>query len=247
MTTAFLAGAPVVAEIPLINSYGEPIEAISAEYRVSSHLAALTERQVVVGFNEGDTEVTIEVDAVLNQIETGVPRELRVIELFLTTETGTIKLDHEYMVEAEQVLFVAVNSFASYASALMSAFDMVGVSAFLEASKQQKTSALIHARNNICKMAFRNVADLSKVSLSEWLNLSEDFRDCLVRAQVIEANALLGGHEVEDIRKSGLMSMTVGEAKQFFRPGRPLERAVSRATMRELSPWLDRATRIGRG
>ncbi len=43
------------------------------------------------------------------------------------------------------------------------------------------------------------------------------------------------------------MSMSVGEAKQFFRTTRPLEGAVCKRAMKELSKWAVTGLRLTRG
>lgn len=256
----YLGGQPVNLTISLLDENGTLIPAMAAEYRlVDQDENELVAKVAVPDFFEGAEEVVIAVTAEHNALTAPNLREIRIVELYLTTAAGVVKVDSHYTIEAEQPLVEGVNSFQSYNTALMTAGDIVSIPAWNNATKQERVIALIEARRNIGQLAFRygfdeqnqledslGVNDITGLSQSEFAALPVTFRMALRRAQILEADFLLGGDEIDVLRKGGLISTTVGEAKQFFRPAKPLEQAICKRAMKELTKWLLNRTRIAR-
>lgn len=68
------------------------------------------------------------------------------------------------------------------------------------------------------------------------------------KAQLLEASAIMENNPVMNARRSGLMSMTVGESSQFFRTSKPLDTpVVSPQALEYLKPYIRYVTKIGRG
>jgi hypothetical protein len=77
--------------------------------------------------------------------------------------------------------------------------------------------------------------------------LPERFKTALRLAQVAEADSILGGDPVELRRREGLLLESIGEVKQMFRTGKPLDLPVSKRALRYLSAFVTFSKRIGRG
>lgn len=260
MGAAYLAGTPVNPTIALVDSDGATIAATGVEYRVIDQNEVEIVARVAASFTVGDESVTLAIPDTANALTPGNTRELRLIELYVETDAGTIKIEDFYFIEADEVLVEGVNSFQTYGNAVMVASDIPRLTGWNGATKRDRIAGLIRARQNMGALRFRyvfdedqnvvetsvGVTDLTLATPAQWAALPADFKAAVRRAQVIEADFVLGGDEVGDIRRSGLMSMTVGEAKQFFRPGKPLDTPVCKAAMRELSKWLLTRTRITR-
>lgn len=88
---------------------------------------------------------------------------------------------------------------------------------------------------------------LSLLSPEQFVKLPSRFKDALRLAQVAEADVILGGDPIEARRRDGLMLESVGESKQMFRPGKPLELPVSRRALSYLGQFVSFSRRIGRG
>lgn len=73
------------------------------------------------------------------------------------------------------------------------------------------------------------------------------FVDALKRAQVVEADSILGGNGIEQKRREGLTQDDIGESRQSFRATKPLELPVCRRALGYLSLYVTFAKRIGRG
>lgn len=260
---AYLAGQPVNLPVLLVDQDGLTITAQSVSYRViDQNETELVAKVALSSFFEGDESVTVVIDGALNVLGLGVTRSMRVVELYLTTEIGTIKLESGYFVEADEVLVENQNSFQSYNAALFASCELPGVTNWSLASKQERIAALIAARRNVGQLRFRyvfdayqniidntvGVADLTLATAEQWAAMPAEFKAAICRAQVLEADFLLmPSDSVSAYRRDGLMSMTVGEAKQFFRPSKSIEGVVCKRAMKELSKYVLTRTRLTRG
>ncbi|WP_374335519.1 hypothetical protein [Methyloversatilis sp.] len=257
----FLSGNAVSIPVSLMDELGNLLTVNSIEYRIlNQDNAVLVDRTSLDGYVAGVTDVDIAVAADKNALSEGSLKELRVVEVYLNTPQGVVRKSFEYIIEAESNLVEGVNSFQSYAKAILVASDIPRLDGWNGSDKTERTKALIRARHNIGMLRFRYVFDdqqdiidntlsvtnLSEATPEEYARLPKTFREALQRAQVIEADYLLGSDEAGEFRREGVMSRTVGESKQFFRPGKPLEGPVSQKTMRELTKWVLTRKRVGR-
>lgn len=231
---AVIAGHETTFVIPVSGLNGEFSDATAVSYRVVDGFGnELLPFTPILPFESGSFEVTITVSAAINTLSEGSSREVRLIEALITTERGTIKTEIDYVIEAMDVLVVGQNSFLTYAGALQVGYNIPAINSWQESEKSDRITALISAHKTISQMVFNDPE-------------SEELAEAKKRAQVLEADYLLGGDEVGEYRRAGLMSMTVGEAKQFFRPGKVVDTPICRRAMKELNKWLVRSVRIAR-
>lgn len=253
MQGVFLANQPINAIIPVVDEVGNALPVTSVEYRlIDQNDAEVIAKTAFGGYVAGDQEIEIVVPAESNALTPPATREIRVLELFLHTNTGVMRKSFEYMIEAEAVLVEAVNSFMAYGKSVLIASEIPRLDGWNDATKEQRITALMRARMNIGQLRFRHVfdkhqdiientlavADVTEATPAQWAAFPESFKEALRRAQVIEADYLLGGDERGEYRRQGLMSMTNGESKQFFRPAKPIEGVVCRRAMNELAKWV---------
>ena len=258
---AYLGGQAANIVVQLVDGNGDFIPADSVSYRViNENEEELVAKTALDTFGVGDESVTVPVNSTVNTLPVGVLRALRVVELYVVSSAGTIKIEQGYFIESEEALVEGTNSFMGYNKALYISYEIPNLPAWNEASRKDRIAALIAARRNIAKLRFRyvfdayqnivdntvGVADLSLATLSQWQSMPLEFREAIQRAQLIEADYLLGGDEIGEYRRAGLMSITTGEAKQFFRPAKAIEGAVCRRAMKELTKWVLTHTRISR-
>jgi hypothetical protein len=81
----------------------------------------------------------------------------------------------------------------------------------------------------------------------QFAQLPSRFVDALVKAQVAEADYILGGNDIEKKRQDGLIQDNIGESRQMFRNGKPLQLPVCRRALAYLSYFVTFSKRIGRG
>jgi hypothetical protein len=80
----------------------------------------------------------------------------------------------------------------------------------------------------------------------QFASLSTRFVAALVKAQVVEADYILGGGDIEKKRQDGLVVDNIGESRQQYRKGKPLALPVCRRALAYLSYFVTFAKRLGR-
>lgn len=190
---------------------------------------------------------------------------------------NTVVISKSYALEPADTLIVGLNSFQSYAQAELTALDIPGLDGWSGATEQDKVAAMVEARLRINQLRFNllnsNVnwgqdnlnyvpegayptpyarmfmfnGNLSLITPSNFVKLPPRFRAALARAQVTEANAILGGDPVDVRRQEGLMLESIGEVKQMFRPSKPIDMPICKRALKYLSPFVSFSQRIGRG
>jgi hypothetical protein len=259
---SYIAAQDVKSVINLVDSDGSAIVATAANYRVLNEQGGVVQGpSAIAPWTGTETQASIVVTANNNQLIGTSTRGLRRVELTLTTATGTKILEDAFIIEASDPLVIAMNSFITYSQALLTASANPKWSKFNAASRSDKISALLAARDGLTRVTYKweglidprdfaepefVVFDLSLVSVSDYNTLPEEFKAALAKAQIAEANHLLGGDEIARFRESGLMSMTVGETSQMFRPGKPLQFPICEEAMRILGRYIQHGKRLAR-
>lgn len=204
-------------------------------------------------------------------------REVRTVELYLTVGGNTVLMTKSYVLEPAESLVPGLNSFQTLPEAEMMALDVPGLHGWAGATEREKMAALVDARARIIQLRFNllnsNInwgqdnlnfvpegtyptpyagvfmfnGNLGLLTPAHYGRLPPRFKSALCKAQVVEADVLLGGDPTDDRRKDGLMLESIGEVKQMFRPGKPLDLPISKRALRYLSPFVSFSKRIGRG
>jgi hypothetical protein len=91
------------------------------------------------------------------------------------------------------------------------------------------------------------ITNIGLLTAAEIEALPALFLQALRMAQIAESDSILGGDPVGELRREGLMSKTVGESSQMYRPGKPLVMPVSDRAMRYLAGYVRRSLVVGRG
>lgn len=262
MVQTFRTGMNCVVRFEPTTSTGESPDIESVQYRVTDQdgvervaLTALDEANIV------DSEILVPIDAAVNGLAEGSSRELRSVEIRVTTPDEELVFVEHYFIEGINTLRLLENSFQTLPQAMLVGAEVANIDAWDTASDDRKNRALTEAFRNIAQLSFRYEfsdsqsritdklwfsSDIRDLTASEYNNLDEDFRKALCVAQVIEANALLGGSDVSNLRRDGLMSASVGEVSQMFRPGKPLVLSVSRRALEALSGYVNWSRGVSR-
>lgn len=190
---------------------------------------------------------------------------------------NTVLLNKTYALEPAETLIAGLNSFQSFSQAELVAMDIPQLAGWNSSGEKDKIAALIEARLQICQLRFNIInsnvnwgqdnlnyvpegayptpyagmfmfnGNLALITPSNFAHLPPRFKLALCRAQVAQADAVLGGDPVDVRRKEGLILESIGEVKQMFRGGKPLDLPVSRRALKYLSPFVSFSQRIGRG
>lgn len=191
--------------------------------------------------------------------------DLRIVELTVTTEQGSVVLTQVYMIRARTQLVILQNSFQTFWSAVLRAQNMPNVDSFTAADKDSQIAGLTEAYLRMIRFGYfvrwpqdyDFQAHLSVIPTREifpqmWPVMPlvqfntyypEVFREALRRAQVIEANAILENNPLEYKRQLGVVSEKIGESTTDFRQSTALDLGLSRDTMKALTGYINiRAT-----
>lgn len=254
--------APAILSVPLLDGSGQSLTADSVSYRVTDQSGVEIVPLTALPLTSGPTDVVeLTLPGAANTLPEGVKRALRTVIFSIVTEQGPATVVYRYLVKAEDSLKVMGNSFQSYGEALLRATEVPNMNAWDVASDDHKQAALIDAYRAICKLRFvydlsndqSRIRDkmwapsaLSDLSESQFLQLDERFRNAVCLAQVIEADARLGGTDVSNLRREGLMSATVGEVSQMFRPSKPLVLPISHRALQVLAGFITWSGHVSR-
>lgn len=232
---------------------GTQIYPDAVSYRVLDTSNVEVVATTVLSIEADDTQAEITIPAVSNALTNDETRAMRIVEVTVTTNNGVVIILDRYLIVSGDGLTVNDNTFMLYNEALMLAFDIPGLSSWNLSPEQERIAALIEAYNAINKLKF-NVKGFSSepFMLSEmtddlWLEAPADFIKALKRAQVAEADVVLGSDWIEDKRRDGLMSETIGESSNMFRPGKPIVMQVRSRAMRYLAGYISLSKKVSRG
>lgn len=149
------------------------------------------------------------------------------------------------------------NSFADQGE-LNAAIQSVITAVELQNADQSDTdSALYNAYENLDQVTVEIILESQREPITRLGDLTSALIDeieseqprvyrKLLRAQMIEANFLLGGNPIEDRRRSGLLSDSSGESAQFFRTTKPLILPICREAAAELRGIISFTKSLGR-
>lgn len=259
---SYLAGTDLAFELSLTDADGNPIDATSVEYRVSDSKGRVLQESTSVANFAGGSEVAITIPAALNVLTTDQPKDVREISFICTLADGSKKSAwHIYFIESTVGSLVrGSNTMVSLAGAELLAEDIPSIKGWKSASRQTKQAALLEAYRRLGKLRFtafsgfhydlkdsfkrEEATSLLDLSTSEVLALDTKMTLALSLAQVSEADSILSGDSADSRRQEGLVLETVGEVKQMFRNGKPIELPVSRRTLGYVSKYMTVGSKV---
>jgi hypothetical protein len=251
-----------LVEIPFVVS----VTAVSAVWSLLDETGASLATAQIALFDVPTHTMTAVIPSNLNA--TDEQRAARTVVLEVTNADAS-KTIHEttYLIEAAAVLKIATNSFQTYEQAIVTRAGFGQMLPGWEVNqKSRRCAALETAYLRLCQMTYkfpyidrdnqeydltnplfeyddgiyRTILRMVEINFEEFETFPKVFVAALRRAQLIEADIILGGDVVGSKRSLGIQSETIGEAKMFFRPGSPLDLPVSRAAFKELSGFVFR-------
>jgi len=189
---------------------------------------------------------------------------------------GTIIIKRYYGIESSEPLVVGLNSFMTLPMAELTARNIAMLPGWSNATDLQKIGALITARDHILQLnfvmlnsnmnwtqdslnwvpegsyetpypnAFVFNGNLALLPPANFIQLPQRFLNSLYMGQIAEADFILGADPVAERRQSGLVLDTIGESKQMYRSGKPLDLPVCRQALSYMSQFITFSKRIGR-
>lgn len=256
------AGQDVTQTIQFVDGDDQPITGNSASYMVIDEAESVIIASTAApgSFPASNAEITV--PAVSNALSAGARKNMRTIIVTVNTDNGVFFVRQSYMIEGHTKLAIMENSFMTQGQMEMLALEsMELLDTWSMNTEAQKVPALIQAFERLCKIRYRIpyedgrdfagynlngwsgseqiIDNIANYSADEFTTLDPDFIKALRRAQLTEAWIILDGDPLGDHRRAGVMSQTVGESSQFFRPAKPIESVVSKQAMRCLTGYIN--------
>lgn len=256
MIASYRANLPITLYPEFTDYEGNDIVPVASTYTLHGKDGVLVSAQPVDLFSYDRPELTV--DASYNQLAVGETIGYRRVELTTQDESGKTYISEiVYLVKSEVSLQPGVNSFARMAELIPVSVDMIHLRAFHNATQEERISALIQAWNNLGQLPVKfddleGTDSYDKGSTRELIDaditlLAPKTYLRLLRAQIIEADDVLGGNPIEARRRLGLISDSSGESAHFFRTSKPLNLPCCRAAVDELRGIVNWNVKIGRG
>lgn len=253
----------------------EGVSGVSATYEVFDEEGSPVGSGAIAEYDGNAATITVSLSSADNALAQGVSHSGRELVVTITDDEGDEHEARDYFVlVASNPLTVLGNSFLSFPAALalreqfgpvMDGWDKVQ-------NNSTRQSALIQAHSNLCRVRyavgapktgdvrdyaaygtgseisfdFKRRVSLMGISREDFDALPDHFRKALRRAQLIEANILLGGDIVGQKRKDGIISETIGESSTFFSSKPYLNLPFSRQAFEVLKPYITVSVRVGR-
>lgn len=252
--------------ISLNDDTGTPYDGVSASWELFDARGNSVVAGVVADYVASAATAVFEIDGTnlaLPEGETNAGFELVV---YLTMSDGSETEVRDYfLVVARNPLAVATNSFVSYPEAIALRQEFGQLVGWDGNDQTRHAQALIEAYRRLCRMSFKVpgfVASgkdqksamyglgtdapwissprvrVSTLTLEQFDALPAPFRRALKRAQLAEANVLLGGDPVGDKRKAGIISETIGETSAFFQSKPYLNLPISKQAFEEVRRYV---------
>jgi hypothetical protein len=256
---SYLAGADVKLDITLAGY------ATSASYRVTDEDGTVQFDGPVPGFQVGAPSMTFVVPGALNQPNRNMVRGYRLVEVRTVTADGVVPLvpiEYTFEVAAAALLTPGVNSFQNIAKAELIALDLPNLPGWAGADRPTRITAMVQARLNLDKLRYRyremaddwmayilpqfGISSLIQLTQAQYIALPADFRFALERAQIIEADDLIGGNPITDKRIQGITSEKIGESSTQFSGVAPVRGLVCNRALNELSRFVQTRMRLSR-
>lgn len=269
------ASQPSKFTISILDEAGNKIEATSASWELFDERGVTLTAGAVADFDATADSVTFELDAADLTLPDGVSSAGREIVVTLVqSDLDEIEVRDFFLLVNAHPLTLMENSFITYAEAVRLRSEFGSMVGWDVADRTRQASALAEAYRRLCRMSYRvpgyrnsqdgvgyaaygtgieetlfggNRCRVSTLTLAEFDALPEPFKRALGRAQIAEANVLLGGDPVGDKRQSGIISETVGESSAFFQSKPYLNLPISRQAYEEVKRYVFLGIKIRRG
>lgn len=269
------ASQPSTFTISVVDDAGNKIDGVSASWELFDDRGVSITAGAIADFDATADAVTFEVDAASLALPANATSAGREIVVSLTLADGDkVELRDYFLVVSAQPLALMQNSFVTYPEALALRQEFGKLDGWDVNERARQASALTEAYRRLCRMSFRapgyrnsqnnvgyaafgtgieetlfggNRCRVSTLTLEEFDALPEPFRRAMKRAQLAEADALLGGDPIGDKRKAGIISETVGESSAFFQSKPYLNLPISRQAYEEVKRYVFLKIKIQRG
>jgi hypothetical protein len=263
------AGTEVKLAVPFEDENGTPFVPTAAAWTLLDENEAQIASDTISSIDDSAVELDVTIAGAFNVIS--AIRGARCLRVAFTAASGTITVDTHYIISKADTLTLLLNSFQTYGQSLVRRESIGGMlQGWDMATARDRSSAMEGAFTKLARMAYRVAAqdprnyasfedddigcspawivvDIASMPTQDFLGLPSNFREALARAQILEADNILGGDVIGARRQDGVLSETTGESSMMFNSRPALDRPVCKAAYREVGAYVYRRIEIARG
>lgn len=256
------AGTDARLTIATVDDAGNAILGVSATWSLYDQYGDIVTTGPVDSYAD-NTSVTFEIDKQYITIDSNT--EGREIVVFVKDADGDVTEVRDYFLIVNNTpLEIMVNSCMTYAEALAVRTDFGELAGWDAADADTRAAAMRQAFAHLSRIRFKvpgvsrfnhvhtdelytkSYFHLQRATRIDWDESNADFRRCMKRAQLQEANNLLGGDPIGKKRAEGIISETIGESSMFFRSTPYLNLPISRQAYDEVKGYITLRVDIAR-
>ena len=171
---------------------------------------------------------------------------------FTETDSDGIETETEqlYYLFPKAILVVSENSFGTLNEVLLLTPLVSNLRGWDSVDQKMKVAAMSEAYDQVSsfplKSYFKNKYP-SDYTGDNWSELSSKIRLDFLKAQLIQADFLLGGSPEEKFRNQGMISRSVGESTSFFRTSFKLNLGICDRSYQYINKYIEKNISIARG
>jgi len=264
MTTNVSAGTDASLTIATVDDAGAAIPGVSATWALYDQVGEQVTTGSVSGYGTDESSVSIEIDKQFITIEENT--EGREVVVFITQDDSDIVEVRDYfLIVNNNPLEIMSNSCMSYVEALALRTEFGSLDGWdANVDVDVRAAAMRQAFAHLSRIRFKvpgvsrfnhvhtdelytkSYFHLQRATVADWNDSNKDFRRCMKRAQMQEANNLLGGDPIGKKRAEGIISETIGESSMFFRATPYLNLPISRQAYDEVKGYITLRVDIAR-
>ncbi len=247
-------GQPIEVTIPFKNDSGEVVTPTALSYTIYDEEEAVIAGPITPVFTASNGEVLIVISAVQNSLGSGDIIGYRKVALTITVGANSFVNYADYVLKSDTVLVRGTNSVQTYEQAILTSMEMGPLPGWEKSTDDERKAALLAAYDALGSLTYtimytddtEELLSVRELELADY-DLVEpvqikDFR----KAQVAQANYILGGNPTEKNIADGLQSSTIGEVSQFFRPRPSLSLALCRAALNHVGKYVSWSAIVAR-
>jgi hypothetical protein len=260
---AYVAGTDLTFDVELVDANGAAISAASVQYQIVDGTGNVLQGWgQVTPFTAGST-ASVQTTAAINTLVSGLSKDVREIEFLCTLADGSQQYaSFSYFIETPTGILVrGTNTLVTLAGAELLADSIPDLGSWKTSNRQQKITALLAAYQKLgnLRLAFLDnfyydwgTAPFRRTMATSILDLTQDqvlaldpkMIYALSMGQVSEADSLLSADPIDSRRMDGVILESVGDVKQMFRSGKPLDLPVSRRTLKYVNAYTTVGAKI---
>jgi hypothetical protein len=177
-------------------------------------------------------------------------RDFRTVTFTETDSEGIeTEFEHLYYLFPKTILIIAENSFGTLNEALLLTPALSKLKGWDSVDQKSKIAAMCEAYDQVSRFPLKSYFTNkypNNYTPEQWAKVNTKIRLDFLKAQLTQADFLLGGSPEETFRKQGMISRSVGESTSFFRTSFKLNVGISDRSYEYINRYIEKNISISR-